>query len=224
MLEPQITAIFGWRSNNYTSLGTEYHILGTQVKSPLQKTRVPVVLGSTCFPCLYLIITLTVLYIICSKIISSCFYCVGQWPHFLVSLRNYFNFSDRGSTFCSDTDSGCQSTLDTPCSEHNSSPRLIKPSLSLGLTKPCCCCIHSGGCTACFHCCSTRNFCFHLQSQQLLPQKSKFNSLLRKTCGQKNKTGHWLRSYPKTLIQKLHTVLRFQVPARYHHRQGDRRV
>lgn len=53
-----------------------------------KKTRVPVVLGSTCFPCLYLIITLTVLYIICSRIISSCFYCVGQWPHFLVSLRN----------------------------------------------------------------------------------------------------------------------------------------
>lgn len=44
-------------------------------------------------------------------------------------------------TFCSDTDSGCQSTLLNPSSEHNSSPKQAKPSLSLGLTKPCHCSI-----------------------------------------------------------------------------------
>lgn len=121
VLRPKITAIFGWYSNNYTSLWTEYDIQGREAKSPLQKTRVPMVLDSMSMPQNYFLMLL-----LCCQL--ACFWYLQGIN--LISV-----------TFCSDTDSGCQSTLLNPSSEHNSSPKQTKPSLSLGLTKPCHCSI-----------------------------------------------------------------------------------
>lgn len=55
----------------------------------------------------------------------------------------------------------------------------------------------------------------------LLPQKPKSNSLQRRTCGQKNKEGHWLQVYPKNFHTEIaHTPVFRTTTCRVPHHQG----
>lgn len=131
---------------------------------------------------------------------SSWCYCNHQLAYLLLFVRNHLNSSDQTHPICVGTTCSfpllrrqglCKpwGTLHHRSSDHKSFPRRLKPSHSLGVTKPAAAASVPGSVLPALIADKAQIPLSTSHHSSLLPQKSKFSSSERKMCGQNNK-GH----------------------------------